>query len=94
MHQHGQKTLTGPIIGTKAWWQEVVGLPACSREDRPSKSRKKPLKKAKNHSRQDHIPGHRQELIARIRLEIAAGTYDTPEKWDLALERLLGRLGY
>jgi hypothetical protein len=31
----------------------------------------------------------RQELVARIRQEILAGTYDTPEKWEAALERLL-----
>jgi hypothetical protein len=34
----------------------------------------------------------RPELVQRVRAEIAAGTYDTPEKWDLALERLLDRL--
>jgi hypothetical protein len=34
-------------------------------------------------------PGMRLDLIARIRSEIAAGVYDTPEKWELALERLL-----
>ena len=31
----------------------------------------------------------RAELVARIRREIAAGTYDTPEKWEAALGRLL-----
>jgi hypothetical protein len=34
----------------------------------------------------------RLELIARVRREIAAGTYDTPEKWEAALSRLLERL--
>jgi hypothetical protein len=32
------------------------------------------------------------DLIARVRREIAAGTYDTPEKWEAALERLLDRI--
>ena len=32
--------------------------------------------------------GVRTELVARVRGEIAAGAYDTPEKWDAALERL------
>jgi hypothetical protein len=36
--------------------------------------------------------GLRLNLIARIRREIADGTYDTPEKWDLALERLFDRI--
>jgi hypothetical protein len=34
----------------------------------------------------------RQDLIARVRLQIAAGTYDTPERWDAALDRLCCRL--
>lgn len=34
----------------------------------------------------------RAELVARVRREIAEGTYDTPEKFDIALERLLERL--
>jgi hypothetical protein len=36
-------------------------------------------------------PTIRYELVARIRKEIAAGTYDTPEKFDAALARLLER---
>lgn len=35
----------------------------------------------------------RYELVNRIRDEIAAGTYDTPERFDVAMERLLSRLG-
>jgi hypothetical protein len=31
----------------------------------------------------------RLDLIERVRHEIAAGVYDTPEKWELALDRLL-----
>lgn len=34
----------------------------------------------------------RTDLVARVRREIADGTYDTPEKFDLALDRLLARL--
>ena len=34
----------------------------------------------------------RPDLVQRIRAEIAAGTYDTPEKMQLALSRLLDRL--
>jgi hypothetical protein len=32
---------------------------------------------------------YRPELVERVRAEIAAGTYDTPEKWEIALDRLL-----
>jgi negative regulator of flagellin synthesis FlgM len=33
----------------------------------------------------------RHDLVARVREEIAAGTYDTPEKMHAALERLLNQ---
>jgi hypothetical protein len=34
----------------------------------------------------------RSALVEQIRNEIAAGTYETPEKLEAALERLLGSL--
>jgi hypothetical protein len=37
-------------------------------------------------------PMFRAALVEQIRREIAAGTYDTPEKWEIALDRLLERL--
>jgi hypothetical protein len=33
----------------------------------------------------------RTELVERVRREIAAGLYETPEKWAIALEELLKR---
>jgi negative regulator of flagellin synthesis FlgM len=37
--------------------------------------------------------GVRQDLVNRIRSEIAAGTYETPGKIDAALDRLLDEIG-
>jgi hypothetical protein len=34
----------------------------------------------------------RIDLVQRIRREIAAGTYETPEKWEAALDRLLDQV--
>jgi hypothetical protein len=34
----------------------------------------------------------RWDLVQRVRREIAAGTYDTPEKMEIALSRLLEQL--
>jgi hypothetical protein len=34
----------------------------------------------------------RQHLVERVRREIAAGTYETPEKFEAALEHLIRRL--
>jgi len=39
------------------------------------------------------LPDIRQELVARIRAEIAAGTYETDEKLDIAVGRLLDEIG-
>jgi hypothetical protein len=36
--------------------------------------------------------GIRHELVARVRQQIAEGTYDTEEKWLLAEEALLRRI--
>lgn len=32
--------------------------------------------------------GVRADLVARVRQQIADGTYDTPERWDAALDQL------
>jgi negative regulator of flagellin synthesis FlgM len=37
--------------------------------------------------------GIRQDLVGRIRSEIAAGTYETPAKLDVALDRLIDEIG-
>ena len=34
----------------------------------------------------------RFDLINRIKAEISAGTYDTPEKMDIAIERMTSRI--
>ena len=34
----------------------------------------------------------RTELVERIRREIAEGVYETPKKWEAALDRLFERL--
>jgi hypothetical protein len=36
--------------------------------------------------------GIRHGLVARVRREIAAGMYDTPEKLEIALERMLDQI--
>jgi len=37
--------------------------------------------------------GIRQDVVSRIRAEIASGTYETPGKLDVALDRLLDEIG-
>lgn len=43
---------------------------------------------AKILSRLADLPDVRQDLVNRVRAEIAAGTYETPEKIDAAVEGL------
>ena len=38
------------------------------------------------------VKGIRTDLVNRVRAEIAAGTYETPEKMEIALEKMLGDL--
>ncbi len=40
-----------------------------------------------------NIPSIRQDRVAEIRQQIANGLYETPEKLDVALERLLDEIG-
>ena len=37
-------------------------------------------------------PRIRFDLVNRIKAEIATGTYDTPEKMDIAIERMASRI--
>jgi len=38
------------------------------------------------------LPDVRSELIERVKAEIEAGTYETPERIDIAVERLMSEL--
>ena len=75
MHEHGPNCLPGPIRGSDAWWR---GL-ASGRDELNTPSAA--VKESKGAIRKD--------LVERVRREITAGTYDTPERWEAALDRLL-----
>ena len=76
--------LPSPIRGTPGWWQELGGEEVSRSEPLPAVPPRKGTRKSATPIRAD--------LVARIRQEIAAGTYDTDEKWQAALDRLLERL--
>ena len=42
-------------------------------------------------SRTRQLPGVRWDVVARVKRQIDAGTYDTPERLDIAVERMLER---
>jgi hypothetical protein len=88
MQQHGSKCLQGPLRGTPGWWQGLGRLSGPFAD--PKKIKK--AQRAKGDARTiDSLI--RIELIERVRREIAAGIYDTQEKWEAALDRLLDNLG-
>jgi hypothetical protein len=45
-----------------------------------------------NSTSNEKQPMFRAALVDQVRRDIAAGTYDTPEKWEIALDRLMKRL--
>ena len=79
MQTHGPSCLEGPISGTRAWWQQAADSI---------------VERRAGGDPGDDGPseGFRADLVARVREAIAAGTYDTPEKWEMALDRLLQEL--
>ena len=55
-------------------------------EHREARELQKWIRKARR------LPKVRRELVNRIKAEIAAGTYETPEKLDIAIARMLREL--
>jgi len=79
MYRHVPSCLRGPVSRNRVWWYFAAPKPAGALAS--------PCSAAP--SRSDEI---RRDLVARVRREIADGRYDTPDKWDAALVRLLARL--
>lgn len=76
MHCHGPSCLKGPVSRNLPWWAGLRTMPMDTPLEQP------------------RLPDSpiRQDLVERVRREIAAGTYETPEKWEIAFDRLLDRL--
>jgi hypothetical protein len=45
-----------------------------------------------NPSAEPETEEFRHDLVARVRRQLADGVYDTPEKWEAALDRLAEEL--
>jgi hypothetical protein len=87
MHEHGPDELVGPVRGTRAWW-DGTGAPP----DQVSEGPPTPPKPQKRRRTSKEAAPMRMDLVNRIRKEIAAGTYDTQEKWEAALDCMLNTL--
>lgn len=86
MQSHGPDPLAGPLRGTSAWWHGRApdDAPAETPNPEPPVETRRTRKRAPRKIRVD--------LVNRVRAEIAAGTYDTADKFHAALERLLERM--
>ena len=80
MQRHGPSCLTGPLARRTG---KTFPADSAGRKDdsTPPSPPQPPLTQA-----------DRQARIERIRREIAAGDYDTPEKFAIALDRLFRQL--
>jgi hypothetical protein len=86
MHEHSPDKLVGPVRGSPAWWRGMVAEPEFPVDGTPTTVQprdKRPKKDGKP---------IRMDLVNRVRQEIAAGTYETQEKWEAALDCLLDKL--
>ena len=82
MQLHNSSCLAGPISQRRTWWQMVDGNMTRDGENHRGESE----------ISRDDDPDFRADLVARIRREIAEGTYGTEEQLEIALDRLLERL--
>lgn len=91
MYRHGPNCLDGPITRERGWWlgseDECADADLMGHCNERIDTMEQPVGETPLPD-----PEIRQDLVARIRREIAAGTYETPEKWDMALERLFLQL--
>jgi hypothetical protein len=78
MHQHASTCLKGPVSRKRRSWNKGPARAKESRRGvRPTQA-----------SPDSNI---RHDLVARVRAQIAAGTYDTPQRWQAALDRFAQR---
>ncbi|MBW3600810.1 MAG: flagellar biosynthesis anti-sigma factor FlgM [Planctomycetes bacterium] len=85
IYAHGPHALQGPHQATKAGAKQHVSQQPVDQLDIS--------REAQDLSESRESSGVRRELVDRVRAEIAAGTYDTEEKFNLAVDALAADLG-
>lgn len=88
MFRHGPKSPNGPITRVRGWWYEEDNNTNCAVLPEPETMEKQHDEDAPWR----HDPDIRVDLVDRVRRAIAAGAYDTPDKLELAFERMLESL--
>ena len=85
-HLHGPQAIRGPHVATEP--EPKSASPSVPASDEVEISTAARLIDAVH-----ALPEVRSDRVSAIREEIAAGTYDTDEKLDIALNRLLDEIG-
>jgi anti-sigma28 factor (negative regulator of flagellin synthesis) len=80
MYWHTPVSLRGPVTSARAWWNTSDVRPNTVEESSSAGA---------TAVVDEEI---RADLVARVRQEIADGCYDTSEKWEAALDRMLASL--
>ena len=83
MYRHRPSCLEGPVSRTSGQWAPKDASAADRTHCCPDDRSDRPL---------PDTADIRTELVQRIRREIAVGHYETPEKWEAALQALWQRL--
>jgi negative regulator of flagellin synthesis FlgM len=92
MHIHGPSQVHGPqAINAPHFTHRTQGSQAPAAN--PAVDRVEISPAAEAAVKASEAGGVRQDLVNLIRGQIAAGTYDTPEKMEIAMERLLDQIG-
>ena len=89
MHWFGQNRELVPVRAAFIGW---ISASQRAAPTRPSVGRRMYFMDHRSYDSEQREPRIRWELVQRIRKELAAGTYETPEKLEKAMERLLERL--
>ncbi|MCA9120745.1 MAG: flagellar biosynthesis anti-sigma factor FlgM [Planctomycetaceae bacterium] len=87
-HLHGAQAINPPHHTTRASRVSEAQVSSLAQVDQLDISREADLV-----SRVRELPEIRQDRVAEIRAQIASGTYETDEKLNGALERLLDEIG-
>jgi negative regulator of flagellin synthesis FlgM len=87
-HLHGAQAINPPHHTTRVSRASEAHVSSLAQVDQLDISHEADLV-----SRARELPAIRQQRVAEIRAEIAAGTYETDDKLNVALERLLDEIG-
>lgn len=87
-HLHGAQAINPPHHATRVSKASEAQVSSLAQVDQLEISHEADLV-----SRARELPAIRQQRVAEIRAQIAAGTYETDDKLNVALERLLDEIG-